>query len=155
MTNMTGSKLSICSHPGKITSYWITTRSFPYWGPYWRPGPIWASIWKWSCNNPITGYFPGVWKYGQFWSYKNAFIWTKYVINTKKKTSLIIFKILLASIFLQLKMNFLWPVLSLLIAINDVHVSIHIKYYYIFNIDKKKTFIKRHFWITVYKAKIQ
>jgi hypothetical protein len=34
MTNMTGSKLSIYSHPGKITSYWITTRSFPYRGPY-------------------------------------------------------------------------------------------------------------------------
>ena len=30
MTNMTGSKLSIFSHPGKITGYWITTRSFPY-----------------------------------------------------------------------------------------------------------------------------
>jgi hypothetical protein len=30
MTNMTGSKLSICSHPWKITGYWITTRSFPY-----------------------------------------------------------------------------------------------------------------------------
>jgi hypothetical protein len=41
MTNMTGSKLSIFSHPGKITGYWITTRSFPYRGPYW-PGPIWA-----------------------------------------------------------------------------------------------------------------
>ena len=52
-------------------------------------------------------------------------------------------------------MNFLWPVLSLLIAINDVHVSIHIKYYYVFNIDKTKTFIKRHFWMTVYKTKIQ
>jgi len=38
MTNMTGSKLSIFSHPGKITGYWITTRSFPY-----RPGPIWMS----------------------------------------------------------------------------------------------------------------
>ena len=38
MTNMTGSKLSIFSHPGKITGYWITTRSFPY-----RAGPIWAS----------------------------------------------------------------------------------------------------------------
>jgi len=37
-----GSKLSIFSHPGKITGYWITTRSFPYRGPYW-PGPIWAS----------------------------------------------------------------------------------------------------------------
>jgi hypothetical protein len=42
MTNMTGSKLSIFSQPGKITGYWITTRSFPYRGPYW-PGPIWAS----------------------------------------------------------------------------------------------------------------
>jgi hypothetical protein len=42
MTNMTGGKLSIFSHPGKITGYWITTRSFPYRGPYW-PGPIWAS----------------------------------------------------------------------------------------------------------------
>jgi hypothetical protein len=30
MTNMTGSKLSIFSHPEKITGYWITTRSFPY-----------------------------------------------------------------------------------------------------------------------------
>jgi hypothetical protein len=35
--------------------------------PYW-PGPIWASIWKWSCSIPITCYFPGVWKYGQFTS---------------------------------------------------------------------------------------
>ena len=35
-------------------------------------------------------------------------------------------------------MNFLWPFVSLLIAINDVHVSIHIKYYYVFNIEKKK-----------------
>ena len=34
MTNMTRSKLSIFSHPGKITGYWITTRSFPYRGPY-------------------------------------------------------------------------------------------------------------------------
>ena len=32
MTNMTGSKLSIFAHPGKITGYWITTRSFPYRG---------------------------------------------------------------------------------------------------------------------------
>ena len=38
MTNMTGSKLSIFSHPEKITGYWITTRSFPYRGPY-CPGP--------------------------------------------------------------------------------------------------------------------
>jgi hypothetical protein len=28
----------------------------------------WASIWKWSCSNPITGYFPGVWTYGQLTS---------------------------------------------------------------------------------------
>jgi hypothetical protein len=26
MTNMTGSKLSIFSHPGKITGYWIESR---------------------------------------------------------------------------------------------------------------------------------
>ena len=39
---MTRGKLSIFSHPGKITGYWITTRSFPYRGPYWS-GPIWAS----------------------------------------------------------------------------------------------------------------
>jgi len=42
MTNMTGSKLAIFSHPGKITGYWITTRSFPYRGLYW-PGPIWTT----------------------------------------------------------------------------------------------------------------
>jgi hypothetical protein len=53
--------------------------------PYW-PGPIWASIWKWSCSNPKTGYFPGVWKYGQFTSghighTKMPLIWTYYVIN--------------------------------------------------------------------------
>ena len=42
MTNMIGSKLSIFSHPGKITGYWITTRSFPYRGPYWHR-PIWTS----------------------------------------------------------------------------------------------------------------
>jgi hypothetical protein len=32
--------------------------------PYWPE----TSIWKWSCSNPITGYFPRVWKYGQFTS---------------------------------------------------------------------------------------
>ena len=42
MTNMTGSKLSIFSHPGKITGCWITTRSYAYRGQYW-PMPIWAS----------------------------------------------------------------------------------------------------------------
>jgi hypothetical protein len=41
MTNMTGSKLSIFSHNGKITGYWITTRSFPYRGPYWWAFPYW------------------------------------------------------------------------------------------------------------------
>jgi len=34
MTNITGSKLSIFSHPGKITGYWISTISFPYQGQY-------------------------------------------------------------------------------------------------------------------------
>jgi hypothetical protein len=42
MTNMTGSKLSIFSHPREITGYWITTRLFPYRDTYWT-GPIWAS----------------------------------------------------------------------------------------------------------------
>jgi hypothetical protein len=48
---MTGSKLSIFSHPWKITGYWIT-RSFPYRGPYWSGQfaprlclrPIWVSL---------------------------------------------------------------------------------------------------------------
>jgi hypothetical protein len=43
MTNMNGSKLSIFSHPGKIKGYWITTRSFPYRGPYW-PGNMGVSF---------------------------------------------------------------------------------------------------------------
>ena len=34
--------MSIFLHPGKIIGYWITTRSFPYRGPYW-PGSIWVS----------------------------------------------------------------------------------------------------------------
>ena len=47
------SKLSIFSNPGKITGYWITTRSFPYRGPYRDSGqygprlrlrPIWVSL---------------------------------------------------------------------------------------------------------------
>ena len=41
--------------------YWPETKSRPI-----LAWPIWASIWKWSCSNPITGYFAGVWKYGQF-----------------------------------------------------------------------------------------
>jgi hypothetical protein len=63
--------------------------------PYW-PGPIWASIWKWSCSNPINGYFPVVWKYGVYfrvyWSYKHAFIWTKYAINILVASSEILWK---------------------------------------------------------------
>ena len=47
-------------HLEKRHPYWLETQS--------RPEPIWASIWKWSCSNPITGYSPGVWKYGQFTS---------------------------------------------------------------------------------------
>jgi hypothetical protein len=68
-------------HLEKRHPYWPETKSRPILA--WA---IWASIWKWSCSNPITGYFPGVWKYGQYfrsyWSYKNAFIWTKYVTTT-------------------------------------------------------------------------
>ena len=71
MTNMTRSKLSIFSHPGKITGYWITTRSFPYrgpgqygclfarcrkyvinsLGPIWGLGMITRPIWKCPCIN--------------------------------------------------------------------------------------------------------
>jgi hypothetical protein len=50
MTNMTGSKLSIFSHPGKMTGYWITTRSFPYRGPYW-PRPIWVCTGRCQSNS--------------------------------------------------------------------------------------------------------
>jgi hypothetical protein len=64
-----------------ITYFRHLEKRHPYW-PETKSRPIW----KWSCSNPITGYYPGVWKYGQFffrsyWSYKNAFIWTKHVIN--------------------------------------------------------------------------
>jgi hypothetical protein len=37
-----GSLLPVILVIQKKTGYWITTRSFPYRGPYW-PGPIWAS----------------------------------------------------------------------------------------------------------------
>ena len=78
MTNMTGSKLSIFSHPGKITGYWIITRSFPYQGPYWpgqygprlRLRPIWVSLFQMSevCNKQFNtwafpywpGYYPSI-----------------------------------------------------------------------------------------------
>jgi hypothetical protein len=67
-------------HLEKRHPYWPETKSTPI-----LAQAIWASIWKWSCSNPITGYFPGVWKYGVYfrscWSYKNAFIWIKYVIK--------------------------------------------------------------------------
>jgi hypothetical protein len=52
-------------HLEKRHPYWPKTKSMPILA---RPGPIWASIWKWSCSNPITGYFPEVWKYGQLTS---------------------------------------------------------------------------------------
>ena len=41
-------------HLEKRHTYWPETKS--------------RLIWKWSCSNPITGYYPGVWKYGQFTS---------------------------------------------------------------------------------------
>ena len=58
-------KLSITyfRHLEKRHPYWPMTKSSPI-----LARAIWASIWKWSCSNPITGYFPGVWKYGQFTS---------------------------------------------------------------------------------------
>ena len=68
MTNMTGSKLSIFSHPEKITGYWITTRSFPYRGPYWRAnmslgfvsgqyGCLFSRCRKYVINSLIHGHF--------------------------------------------------------------------------------------------------
>ena len=50
-----------------ITYFRHLEKRHPYW-PETKSRPKWASIWKWSCTNPITGYFPGVWKYGQFTS---------------------------------------------------------------------------------------
>ena len=69
MTNMTGSKLSIFSHPGKITGFWITTRSFPYrcpygpgqYGPRLRLRQIWVFLFQMSevCNKQFnTWAFP-------------------------------------------------------------------------------------------------
>ena len=54
MTNMTGSKLSIFSHPVKITGYWITTRSFPYRGQY---GCLFSRCRKYVINSLIHGHF--------------------------------------------------------------------------------------------------
>ena len=53
------------SHPGKITGYWITTRSFPYrdpycpdqYGPRLRLRPIWFNTWAfpyWPGYHPST-----------------------------------------------------------------------------------------------------
>jgi hypothetical protein len=42
-----------------ITYFRHLEKKHPYW-PEMKSGPIWASIWKWSCSNPITGYFPGL-----------------------------------------------------------------------------------------------
>ena len=67
MTNMTGSKLSIFSHPGKITGYWITKRSFPYQDPYWpnmgldfvsgKYGCLFSRCRKYVINSLIHGHF--------------------------------------------------------------------------------------------------
>jgi hypothetical protein len=62
MINMTRSKLSIFSHPGKITGYWITTRSFPYRGPYCpgQYGPqlrLFSRCRKYVINSLIHGHF--------------------------------------------------------------------------------------------------
>jgi hypothetical protein len=54
MTNMTGRKLSIFSHPGKITGYWITTRSFPYRGQY---RCVFSRCRKYVINSLIHGHF--------------------------------------------------------------------------------------------------
>ena len=59
MTNMTGSKLSIFSHPGKINGYWIT-RPFPYRGPRLRPGQyggLFSRCRKYVINSLIHGHF--------------------------------------------------------------------------------------------------
>ena len=52
-----------------ITYFRHLEKRHPYW-PETKSRPILAraSISKCSCSNPITGYFPGVWKYGQFTS---------------------------------------------------------------------------------------
>jgi hypothetical protein len=42
-----------------ITCFRHLEKRHPYW-PETKSMPIWASIWKWSCNNLITDYFPGV-----------------------------------------------------------------------------------------------
>ena len=69
MTNMTGSKLSIFSHLGEITGYWITTISFPYRGPYWsgpnmdldfisgQYGCLFSRCRKYVINSLIHGHF--------------------------------------------------------------------------------------------------
>ena len=66
---MTGSKLSIFSHPGKITGYWITTRSFPYRDPYFaranmgldfvsgQYGCLFSRCRKYVINSLIHGHF--------------------------------------------------------------------------------------------------
>ena len=56
MINMTGSKLSIFSHPWKITGYWITTRSFPYRGPG-QYGCLFSRCRKYVINSLIHGHF--------------------------------------------------------------------------------------------------
>ena len=60
MTNMTGSKLSISSHPGKITGYWNSTRSFPYMGLDFVSGQygcLFSRCRKYVINSAIHGHF--------------------------------------------------------------------------------------------------
>jgi len=63
MTNMTGSKLSIFSPPGKITGYWITTRSFgsisarANMGVSSQYGCLFSRCRKYVINSLIHGHF--------------------------------------------------------------------------------------------------
>jgi hypothetical protein len=63
MTNMTGSKLSMFSHPGNITGYWITTRSFLYranMGLYFVSGQygcLFSRCRKYVINSLMHGHF--------------------------------------------------------------------------------------------------
>ena len=57
MTNMTGSKLSIFSHPGKITGYWITTRSLGLDFVSGQYGCLFSRCRKYVINSLIHGHF--------------------------------------------------------------------------------------------------
>jgi len=60
MTNMTGSKLSIFSHPGKITGYWITIISISAranMGVSGQYGCLFSRCRKYVINSLIHGHF--------------------------------------------------------------------------------------------------